>query len=144
MKKINSFSLIFCFLLIFAGCVTETKKQTELETYKQEAAAKEIKHTQEMQLVVIKTQDENVALRAKIEELTEQLKVLQVELDTYKQKSAEPENSDGLEQKYNKSQADNEELRKLVQYERGLREELLKKIERDQITINELKNQLKE
>ena len=56
----------------------------------------------------------------------------------------EPLNPDDLEQQYKKLQSDNEKLRKLVQHERGLREDLMKRIDQDQITIKELKSRLGE
>jgi predicted RNase H-like nuclease (RuvC/YqgF family) len=143
-KNIFLIVIISCILSI-AGCGSETKiepNEVSLETNAQQtAASQEMEQAQEMQLAAIKVQDENVALKAKIEELTKQLKDLQDEFEDYKKKMAEPES---WEEKYNKSQADNEELRKLVQYERTLREDLLKRVEKDQETINELKSQIKE
>ncbi len=136
--------LMFCCMFVFSGCRSETKiqaRQVKPEINEQEIAAKEMERAQEMELAAIKAQDENVELKAKIAELTRQLKSAQDELDAYKEKMAEPES---WEEKYNKLKADNDELRKLVQYERGLREDLLKRVEKDQATINELKNKLEE
>lgn len=143
-KKILTTAIILACLFLFASCRSQATKQSgnvQLERDKQKFAARQMEEAQEMQLAAIKVQDENVALKAKIEELTEQLKTLQAEFDAYKDKMAQPEN---WEEKYKKVQAENDELRKLVQYERGLRDDLLKKVQEDQETINELKSQLKE
>jgi predicted RNase H-like nuclease (RuvC/YqgF family) len=142
-QRILSTVIIIC-VLVLTGCRSQAKKRSgnvQLENKKQELSARQMEQAQEMQLAAIKVQDENVALKAKIEELTEQLKTLQTEFDTYKKKMAQPEN---WEEKYKKLQAENEELRKLVQYERGLRDDLLKKVKEDQATINELKSKLNE
>ena len=95
----------------------------------------------ELTLAIIKTQDENAELKAKIEGLNNQIKTLQDELNTYKNSSVEPEN---LEQKYDKVLAENNELREMIKYERDLREDLLKKVEKDQTTINDLKKQIED
>ena len=130
--------------IILAGCGSQTIKQSkenQLENSEKEAAARELERAQEMQLAAIKVQDENVTLKAKVDELTSQLTQLRDEFDAYKKKMAEPEK---WEEKYKKLEADNEVLRKLVQYERGIQEDLMKKVQADQATINELKSKLNE
>ena len=144
-KKIFSVGILFCSLFIFAGCSSQTQTQPVVtepnKAEVQEAAAREMQQAQEMELAAINLQDENVALKAKVEELTNKLKELQDEFDAYKKKMTDPES---WEQKYKKLEADNDVLRKLVQYERGLQEDLLKKVQEDQETINELKSRLEE
>lgn len=146
-KKIFSTGIILCSILALTGCGTGTQKQTgeiEINTDNRDIAAQALEHAHQMQQAAIKAQDENAVLRAKIDDLTRQLEALQVGLDANKKKLTEPINPGDWEQRYNQLQAVNDELRKLVQYERGLREDLLKKIEKDQITINELKSRLEE
>ena len=143
-KRTFLLGIILGCALIFAGCGSQTTKQPKerrLENSEQEAASREMEKAQEMQLAAIGVQDENVTLKARVEELTNQLAQLQEEFDAYKKKMAEPEK---WEEKYKKLEADNEVLRKLVQYERGIQEDLMKKVQADQATINELKSKLNE
>jgi len=130
-------------IIVLTGCGSDAKKQTrnsEIEGYKQEIAAQKMRFAQDVNSI----QNENTNLIARVEELNKQIKELQVELNTYKQKTSETGNSGDWEQKYKKLEKDNENLRELVQYERGLREDLMKRVEKDQATINELKNKLQE
>ena len=143
-KRIYLLGIILSCSIILAGCGSQTIKQSkenQLENSEKEAAARELERAQEMQLAAIKVQDENVTLKAKVDELTSQLTQLRDEFDAYKKKMAEPEK---WEEKYKKLEADNEVLRKLVQYERGIQEDLMKKVQADQATINELKSKLNE
>ena len=136
--------LILCGVLLFAGCgsrVQEPIVETGTENKTQETKPYEISQMNELTLAIIKTQDENAELKAKIEGLNNQIKTLQDELNTYKNSSVEPEN---LEQKYDKVLAENNELREMIKYERDLREDLLKKVEKDQTTINDLKKQIED
>jgi hypothetical protein len=141
-KNIISAGILLCALFALSGCGGQTQKPTseeKLEVYKQETAAKELKQAEAMQLAAIQAQDKQAALMAKNNELAKKLETLQAEYDEYRKNMSQPES---WEEKYNKSQSENDELRKLVQYERGLREGLLKKVEKDQITINELQDKL--
>ena len=146
-KKIFITLIILIPLFVFYGCNTGTKpkaKEGESIYYKQDMVTQAMEHAQQMQLAAIKAQDENAVLRAKIDELTKQLEALQSNSVIEKPETEEPLTSDNFEQKYKELQDKNEELRKLVQYERGLREDLMRRIDQDQITINELKSRLGE
>ncbi len=141
-RKIITAGITLWVMLALSGCGRQTQKPKSediLEAYKQEVSAKELKQAESMQLAAIQAQDREAELLTKINELTEKLKSLQAECDEYKKKMSQPES---WEEKYNKSQAENEELRKLVQYERGLRDEMLKRIKKDQLIIKELKEGL--
>ena len=143
-RNILSIIVVSGIVIVFAGCSSKIEKESngvQVKANTKQTATNEMDQAQEMQLAAIKVQDENVVLKEKIEELTTQLKDLQDEFDAYKKKMAEPEK---WQEKYEKAQADNDELRKLAQYERNLQEELLKRVEKDQETINELKSKLNE
>jgi predicted RNase H-like nuclease (RuvC/YqgF family) len=142
-ENIITISVILASIFALTGCGSSSRKQTsdtELETYRQEIEAQRLASAQDMNNV----RQENANLIARVEELNKQIKVLQTELDTYKQKTSKTGNSEDWEQKYKKMEKDNEDLRELVQYERQLREDLMKRVEKDQATINELKNKLQE
>ncbi len=146
-KKIYLTGIILACIFVFPGCVVEKKTNSdkgELVSYKNDMTAQALEHAQQMQMLVISLQDENAVLKARNSELVKQLEALQAGREIEKKEPVEPLNPDTLEQKYRKLQDDNEELRKLVIYERGLREDLMKKIEQDQIMIKELKSRLGE
>ena len=148
-RKIFFSGLIFSCFLLFSGCVAETKpisQEEETVSYKNDMTAQAIAHAQEMQMLVITMQDENAVLRARNEELQKQIEKLQAgqDIQAPKLEPQIPLNPDDLEQKFKNSLNDIEELRKLVQYERGLRDNLLKKIDQDQEIIQELKNRIGE
>jgi hypothetical protein len=141
-KNIISAGILLSVSLALTSCSKPAQKPTceeQFEAYKKETAAKELTRIQEMQLAAIEAQNKQSELKVNNSELTEKLQALQAEYDEYRKKMSQPES---WEEKYNKSQSENDELRKLVQYERGLREGLLKKVEKDQITINELQDKL--
>ena len=149
-KIFNSVMILIC-LFALAGCVavTETSPQTNEEEpliYKQDMMTQALEHAQQMQLAAMKAQDENAILRARNEELMEQIMALQEgsDLEQPEPVPMEPIDPDNLEQEYMKIQKENEELRKLVKYERGLREELMRRIDQDQATIKELQSKLEE
>ncbi len=145
-KIIFSGILLICFFA-FSGCVAEKKtdsEEGEPVSYKNDMTTQALEHAQQMQTIVITLQNENAVLKARNEELTKKLGLLQTGSEVEKKEPVEPLNPDTLEQKYRKLQDDNEELRKLVQYERGLREDLMKRIDHDQATIKELKDKLGE
>jgi TolA-binding protein len=142
-EKIIKIGMFLAYIIVLTGCGSDAKKQTheaEIEAYKQEITAQKLRFAQDVNSI----QNENTNLIARVEELNKQLKELQTELDTYKHKTSETGNSEEWEQKYKKLEKDNDDLRELVQYERGLREDLMKRVEKDQATINELKNKIQE
>lgn len=148
-KRIFLTGIIFTCLLAFSGCIVETKTtaksdEEEIVSYKNDMTTQALEHARQMQMLVISLQDENAVLKARNDELTEQLEALQGGQDINKPVPEEPLNPDDLEQQYKKLQSDNEKLRKLVQHERGLREDLMKRIDQDQVTIKELKSRLGE
>ncbi len=146
-KKIYLTGIVLACILVFPGCVVEKKTNSaegELVSYKNDMTAQALEHAQQMQMLIISLQDENAVLKARNSELIKQLEALQAGGEVEEKEPVEPINPDTLEQKYKKLQDDNEELRKLVLYERGLREDLMKKIEQDQVTIKELKSKLGE
>ncbi|MBN2590129.1 MAG: hypothetical protein JXA96_09715 [Sedimentisphaerales bacterium] len=147
-RKIFISGLIFSCFLAFSGCIVEKKTTPNsgegLVSYKNDMTAEALEHAQQMQMLAIRLQDENAVLKARNEELTKQLESLQAGHEVEKKEPVEPLNPDTLEQEYRKLQDDNEEMRKLVLYERGLREDLMRKIDQDQITIKELKIRLGE
>lgn len=141
-KNIISAGILLFVLFALSGCGGQTKKPTSedmLESYKRQVATKELEMAEAMQLAAIESQDKQAELLSKINELTEKLQTLQAEYDEYKKKKSQPEN---WEEKYNKVQSENDELRKLVQYERGLREDLMKRVGKDQATIKDLQDKL--
>ena len=149
LKKNYLNGILLAFILMFSGCVVETtpnQEEGELVSYKNDMTAQAIEHAQEMQMLVITMQDENAVLRARNETLQKQLEKLQAGRG---EESTQPEpeiplNPDDLEQKYKKLLKDNDGLKKLVQYERGLREEMVRKIDQDQEIIKDLKEKLGE
>lgn len=146
-KKIFLTGIILACIFVFPGCVVEKKTNSDegqLVTYKNDMTAQALEHAQQMQMLVISMQDENAVLKARNSELTKQLEALRSGGEVEKTEPIVPLNPDTLEQKYRKLQDDNEELRKLVLYERGLREDLMKKIDQDQVAIKELKSKLGE
>jgi hypothetical protein len=146
-KMIFLTGIVLACILVFSGCVGDKKTKSdeqELVSYKNDLMAQALEHAEQMQMLVISMQDENAVLKARNSELVKQLEALQAGRESGKKEPVEPLNPDTLEQKYRKLQDDNEELRKLVIYERGLREDLMKKIEQDQMTIKELKSKLGE
>ena len=149
-KKIFLAGVLFAYFLAFSGCIVEKKTTTnsdeeEIVSYKNDMTTQALEHARQMQLAVIRAQDENAVLRARNDELTKQLEALEGGRDIKKSEIQEElSNPNDLEQQYKELLKKNEELRKLVQYERGLREDLMRRIDQDQITIKELKSRLGE
>jgi hypothetical protein len=148
-KKVFLNGVIFACLLMFSGCIVEQKAainsdEEEIVSYKNDMTTEALEHALQMQSLVIRLQDENAILKERNEKLTKQLEALQAGGDINGSGPEEPINPEDLKQEYLKLLNDNEELRKLVKYERGLREDLMKRIDQDQLTIKELKSRLEE
>lgn len=150
--KIILIGLSFASLLVFTGCAAQKTKtnQGEPVSFKQDLLTQALEHAKQMQQEAINAQDENATLRARNEELTKQLAALQSgsEIEEpepeIEPKTEEPLNPDDLEGQYKKLQKENDELRKLVKYERELREDMMKRVEEDQKIIKDLKSRLGE
>ena len=131
------------FAVLFFGCSAGTQQPqpdlSELQAYKDQIAEMEIDHAQQLQLAEDTYHTEIEGLNSKIEELTTNLETLQTQLEEYQNR---PQDITEFEQEYEKLQTENKQLRELVEYERTLREQLLTKVEQDQVTISQLKNRL--
>jgi hypothetical protein len=148
-KNIFLTAIIFVCFLTFPGCIVEKKTtqnsdEVEIVSYKNDMTTEALEHARQMQSLVIRLQDENAILKERNQELIMRLEALQAGGDINGAGPEEQLNSEDLTQKYIKLMKDNYDLRKLVKYERGLREDLMKRIEQDQITIKELKSRLGE
>ena len=144
-KNIITIILLLCCFFILTGCHSVTQQSSghsQVTAEEQKILEQEVSQNYELQLQLIKAQDEIKSLRKRVNELTNQSEDLETEPDILK--DIPPENPQTMEQKYKKLESDNETLRKLVEYERNLRELLQKRVEQDQITINELKSRLEE
>ena len=147
-NNIITIILLLCCFFILTGCHSVTQQSSghsQVTAKEQKTLEREISQNYELQLQLINAQDEIQSLKKRIIELTGLLEASQAEPEkTTDIPPDKPQNIEQPEQRYKKLEADNESLRKLVEYERNLRELLQKRVEQDQITINELKSRLKE